>query len=102
MKRKFLKDITASTIQVILNQALGLVIFIITSRYLAKEIYGELNWSFAVLTFITTILTLRLEQIIVRKIAVGDDKSKMLSLFTGHLIFFGTVFYLFLFLASLV
>jgi O-antigen/teichoic acid export membrane protein len=102
MKRKFLKDISASAIQVILNQALGLLVFILTSRFLSKPVYGELNWSLAILTFVTTILSLRLEQIIVRKVAAGDDGSKMLTLFAGHTFFFGLLFYVSLFLGSLI
>lgn len=101
MKKNFLKDISASTIQVVLNQALGLLVFIIISRYLEKPVYGELNWSLAILTFIFTTLSLRLEQIVVRKVAAGDDASKMLTLFTGHALFTGVVFYLLLFLSSL-
>ena len=101
MKRAFLKDISSSAIQVILNQGLGLLIFIITSRYLTKAVYGEFNWSLAILSFVTTILSLRLEQIIVRKVAAGDDPSKMLSLFAGHTLFFGLFFYIVLLLASM-
>jgi len=101
MKKNFLKDISASTIQVVLNQALGVLVFIIISRYLEKSVYGELNWSLAILTFIFTTLSLRLEQIVVRKVAAGDDPSKMLALFTGHALFTGLVFYLLLFLSGL-
>jgi len=102
MKKNFLKDISASTVQVVLNQFLGLLVFVLISRYLAKSVYGEFNWSLAILTFITTILSLRLEQIIVQKVAAGEDASKMLTLFTGHVVFSGLLFYALLFLASLV
>ncbi len=101
MKNNFFKDISASTIQVVLNQLLGLLVFIIISRYLEKSDYGELNWSLAILTFSITILSLRLEQVIVRKVAAGDDASKMLALFTGHTIFLGIFFYILLFFTSL-
>lgn len=101
MKKNLVKDISASTFQVIFNQALGLVVFILTSRYLAKSVYGELNWSLAILTSMLTILSLRLEQIIVRKVAAGDNPSKMLTLFAGHSLFFGLLFYVVLFSASL-
>lgn len=101
LRKKIVKDITASTIQVILNQGLGLLVFILISRYLDKSVYGEFNWSLAVLTFIITILSLRLEQIVVRKVAAGDDPSRMLTLFTWHAVFFGLLFYLVLFLASI-
>lgn len=93
MANKLLKDISASTIQVILNQVMGVIIFLITSRYLSKEIYGEFNWSLAVLTFATTILSLRLEQIIVRKVAAGENASNALTSFTFHIITSGILFY---------
>lgn len=93
MKGKLVKDISAGTIQVICNQAMGVLIFIIISRYLDKEIYGALNWSLAVLVFVTTILSLRLEQVVVRKVAAGEDSSKMLTIFFGHIFFSGLLFY---------
>src|SRR6202008_209453 len=97
MKGKLLKDISAGTIQVIINQGLGLWIFIIISRYLTKPAYGELNWSLAVLTFVTTILSLRLEQVVVRKVAAGENASKILTVFFGHIVFSGLLFYMVLF-----
>lgn len=102
MKKNFLKDISAGTVQVIFNQGLGLLVFIIISRYLDKSTYGEFNWSLAVLIFIITILSLRLEQIVVRKVAAGDDASRMLTLFAGHTLFFGLLFYGVIFLASFI
>jgi O-antigen/teichoic acid export membrane protein len=45
------------------------------------------------LTFVTTVLSLRLEQIVVRRIAAGQNSSKLLTLFTGHIIFTGLIFY---------
>ncbi|MCW3086675.1 MAG: hypothetical protein JWQ78_61 [Sediminibacterium sp.] len=101
MRKKLVQDISASTVQVIVNQVLGLLVFLITSRYLDKAVYGELNWSLAVLTFITTLLSLRLEQVIVRKVAAGDDPGKILTLFFGHILFSGILFYLLLLAGSL-
>lgn len=102
MNRKLISDISASTIQVILNQVLGLVIFFLTSRYLSKELYGEMNWSLALVAFVTTILSLRLEQVMVQRVAAGHSASRMLTLFSGHILFTGLAFYLVLFLCSLV
>jgi O-antigen/teichoic acid export membrane protein len=102
MNKKFIKDISASSAQVILNQFLGLAIFFITSRYLAKAVYGEMNWSLAVLTFVTSVLSLRLEQIVVRRVAAGQNPSKLLTLFSGHLIFTGLLFYAALLAGSII
>ena len=93
MSPKLIKDISASSAQVLFNQVAGAVIFLITSAWLSKETYGEFSWSLAVLTFITSILSLRLEQIIVRKVAAGEDPSKLLTLFTGHIVISGLLFY---------
>ena len=93
MKGKLLKDISASTIQVIVNQVLGVFVFILISRYLDKAVYGEFNWSLAILTFIITLLSLRLEQIVVQKCAAGENPSKIASLFFGHVLFSGFLFY---------
>ncbi|MBS1509603.1 MAG: oligosaccharide flippase family protein [Bacteroidetes bacterium] len=92
MQKKLFRDISASTLQVLFNQVLGLLLFIITSRFLSKPVYGEFSWSLAVITFIVTILSLRLEQIVVRSIAAGEAPQRMLSLFSGHTILFGTGF----------
>ncbi|MEN9686053.1 MAG: hypothetical protein RLZZ28_1839 [Bacteroidota bacterium] len=102
MKSKLIKDISSRTIQVIVNQLLGLIIFILLTRYLNKEHFGELNWSVSFLTFITTILSLRIEQIVVRNVAAGENASKMLTLYAGHTFITGLLFYFLLFLATLV
>jgi O-antigen/teichoic acid export membrane protein len=82
-----------NTLQVLGNQVLGVFIFLLLSRYLEKDGYGELNWSLAVLTFVTTILSLRLEQIVVRNVAAGKDPSEMLTLFTAHNLGLGLIFF---------
>ncbi|MGC4100697.1 lipopolysaccharide biosynthesis protein [Ferruginibacter sp.] len=102
MRKKFLDDVSASSLQVIFNQGLGLLIFLLTSRFLSKPVYGEFNWSLAVMAFVTAVLSLRLEQIVVRKVAAGDDPSKMLSLFLWHSIFGGVFFYAALLIAHII
>ena len=81
-----------NTLQVLGNQILGVFVFLLLSRYLDKNSYGELNWSLAVITVITTILSLRLEQIVVRNVAAGKDASAMLTLFLFHTIAAAIVF----------
>jgi O-antigen/teichoic acid export membrane protein len=85
-----------------LNQALGVLIFLVVSRFLSKTSFGELNWSLAILTFVTSVLSLRLEQIVVRRIAAGDDATRLLTVFAGHIFFGGILFYAVLFTGSLV
>jgi O-antigen/teichoic acid export membrane protein len=81
-----------NTLQVLGNQILGVFVFLLLSRYLDKSSYGELNWSLAVITVITTILSLRLEQIVVRNVAAGKNASAMLTLFLFHTIGAAIVF----------
>ena len=100
MSSKFYRDISASSAQVIVNQTLGLAIFIIISRFLPKDVYGEFNWTLATLMFVASILSFRLEQIVVRRIASGDDSSKLLTLFIFHQLFSGLTFFLVLLIAS--
>jgi O-antigen/teichoic acid export membrane protein len=93
MNSKLFKDVSWNTLQVLGNQVLGVFIFLLISRYLDKPVFGELSWSLALLTFATTILSLRLEQIIVRNVAAGDNASKMLTLFTAHNLVAGLSFF---------
>jgi len=102
MNHKLLKDISSSSIQVAVNHVLSLTVFLFTSFYLPKESYGELNWSVAVLTFATTVLSLRLEQIVVKKTAAGEDAAGIMSLFMIHVFLSGILFYGLLFLLSFI
>ncbi len=86
------RNISLNTLQVLGNQILGVFVFLFLSRYLDKSSYGELNWSLAVLTVLTTILSLRLEQIVVRDVAAGKNASAMLTLFLFHTVATALVF----------
>src|ERR1700742_4265303 len=102
MSRKLLKDVSANTVQVILGQCLGVVVFLITSLHLPKERYGELNWSFAIFTFTNTLLSLRLEQIVVRRAATEENSSGILTLYLFHVLLSGTSFYVLLWILRLI
>lgn len=86
------RNISINTLQVLGNQILGVFIFLLLSRYLDKDSYGELNWSLAVLMVITTILSLRLEQIVVRDVAAGKNASALLTLFLFHTVVWALLF----------
>ena len=102
MTRKLLNDVSASTLQVLLTQSLGLVVFLVTSFYLPKDIYGELNWSYAVCMFVITVLSLRLEQIVVKSAAIGKDTARIMTLFLIHVLLSGAGFYIFLLVLSFI
>jgi O-antigen/teichoic acid export membrane protein len=93
---RLFRNISLNTLQVLSNQILGVFLFLLLSRYLDKDSYGELNWSLAVLTTITAILSLRLEQIVVRDVAAGKDPSALLALFLFHTVMAALLFLLIL------
>ena len=102
MPGKLLRDISASTIQVVVNQLLGAIAFFLISIYLPKESFGELNWSLAIFIFANTFLSFRLEQIVVKRSATEKDSSKIMTLYLMHVLFAGVGFYLLLLLLKVV
>ncbi len=102
MNYKLFKDVSASALQIMINQVLSFFVFLLTSIYLSKDNYGELNWSIAVFTFAGSILSLRLEQIVVKKLAAEQDSSKITTLFMIHVLVSGTGFYLLLLLLDII
>lgn len=92
MKRKIIHDISASSIQVIINQSTGIVLFYVLSKFLTKNDFGEINWFLAVLTITFAILGFGIDQVIVRKTAAGADPSSLLRVCLFHVFFMGSVF----------
>lgn len=76
-KSKLVKDISANTVQSVATQVLGLLIFYLTSKYLGKSEFGELNWSMAVASTCIAIASLGLDLVFVRKIAAGENVIKI-------------------------
>jgi O-antigen/teichoic acid export membrane protein len=91
MRPKLIKDISASTIQVLLNQFLGLIIFYITSRWLAKEVFGQLNWSLAASSLFISVIAAGTELIVVRRIARGNDIRETAGLHFIHTLYSGVL-----------
>ncbi len=93
MKGKFIDDISANTLQVIINQCCGLGIFYVLSTYLNKNDFGEINWSLAVLLTIYGILACGIDQVSVKKVASGDDAKQILSVYLSHVVLWGLLVY---------
>src|ERR1043165_2558460 len=93
MRQKFFTNLSANTIQFGTNQAFSLLVFYFLSRGLSKDDFGELNWTLAIFLSIFSILSFGIDQIIIRKIAAGENKSQLLSLHIFHVIVTGIVFY---------
>lgn len=97
MKSKLLKNLSANTLQLIINQLAGLVIFYIISKNLDKDSFGELNLALALMLAIFNILSFGIDQIVVRKLASGEDTQNILPVYLCHVIITGFAFYLLLF-----
>lgn len=99
MRRKFIQDISANSFQVIINQVCGLAIFYILSVYFSKNDFGEINWSLAILLTVFSILSLGIDQLVIKKIAAKEDSKLIVSVYQFHVILAGSLFYIFLLIA---
>jgi O-antigen/teichoic acid export membrane protein len=102
MAGNFLRNLKANTLQLLLNQGFGIAAFYILATQLNKNAFGELNWALAIMLTVFGILTLGLDQVVVKKIAAGEDPKKLVSVYTGHVLVSGLCFYIVLVLASLI
>ena len=88
-KNKFLTDISISTVQAVLNQLSGVIVFFIISNYLTKESLGQINWALAVLMVVFAILGFGLEHVAVRKAATGTNPALLLQVYLLHVLVAG-------------
>jgi len=96
MKRKFIRDISANTLQVIIVQFCGLIIFYFLSTRLDKNEFGEISWALAVLLTAFGILSFGIDQISIKRIASGSNATQTLSIYFMHVLIAGSLFYTFL------
>ncbi len=101
MKTKLVNNLSANTLQLIINQLAGLIIFYILSIGLDKNSFGEINLALALMLAIFNILSFGIDQIAVRKLASGEKPSTILSLYISHVLITGLVFYTLLFVGKL-
>lgn len=98
MKNKFIRNLSANTLQLIINQLCGFVIFYILSIQLSKSHFGQINLVLAIMLIAFSLLTLGIDQVIIKKIAGGQNVKRLLTLYIGHVLLTGFIFYLLLFL----
>ncbi|MFI5161091.1 MAG: lipopolysaccharide biosynthesis protein [Sphingobacteriales bacterium] len=91
--RTKLVNLSANTLQLVINQLSGLVIFYILSISLDKNSFGEINLALALLLASFNILSFGIDQVAVRKIASGEDPQNIISLYFVHVLITGFVFY---------
>ncbi|HEY4194834.1 MAG TPA: oligosaccharide flippase family protein, partial [Mucilaginibacter sp.] len=98
MKRKLVNNLSANTLQLIINQLSGLIIFYILSIGLDKNSFGQINLALALMLAIFNILSFGIDQIAVRKLASGENPQTILSLYISHVLIIGLAFYGLLFI----
>ncbi len=87
-----------STVQAVLNQVSGIIVFFILSKYLSKAGLGQINWSLAVLMVIFSILGFGLEHVAVKKAATGTNTGLLLQAYLFHVLVVGCGFLAMLFI----
>lgn len=93
MAKKIIQDITANTVQVTLNQCCNLLLFYLISVQLTKEAFGELNWYLALLLVIFGVLSMGLDQLLVKRTAAGERLQQAFAAFQRHVLVAGTGVY---------
>ena len=78
---------------VLVNQFCSMTIFYLLSAFLLKRDFGEINWSMAILLTSYTILSFGLDQVVIKKIAAGNNTASLLTLYTAHVLIAGLIFY---------
>jgi len=98
MKQSFRANLSANTVQLCINQAFSMAVFYFLSKGLSKADFGELNWTLAIFLTAFALLSFGLDQIIIKKIAAGEDRPVLLSLHFFHAAVAGFLFYAALFI----
>jgi O-antigen/teichoic acid export membrane protein len=98
IQNRFFRNVSYNTFQLVINQIFGLAIFYGLSKGLDKNIFGQINWSLAVLLTLFGILTFGIDQVMVKKIASGYNRKSIFTSYLFHVIISGGIFYFFLLL----
>ncbi|MBB2144657.1 oligosaccharide flippase family protein [Pedobacter sp. LMG 31464] len=100
MKNKLLQNLSANTAQLLVNQLCGLIIFYILSTQLDKASFGKINFVLAIMLMAFNLLTLGIDQVLIRKIASNHELKNILSLYFLHVLLTGFLFFIVLVLCS--
>jgi O-antigen/teichoic acid export membrane protein len=92
MKSTLIQNLSANTFQLVLNQLLGVGIFFLLSTSLNKTDFGLLNLTLAILLALFNILSVGMDQLIVKKVAAGEHRQQMLSIYVFHVLFAAVLF----------
>ncbi len=84
LKSNLLKSIFSSGLQAIAVQVLGVAFFLIASFYLSKDDFGIISWANALSIMIATLLSMGMEQVVFRRIAVSNRSDWAAGAFLLH------------------
>ncbi|MBB6109524.1 Membrane protein involved in the export of O-antigen and teichoic acid [Mucilaginibacter lappiensis] len=101
MKKRLIQNLSANTLQLVINQLFGVLMFYVLSVNLSKDSFGLLNLALTVVFTAFNILSFGIDQTVVKKVANGDDARSVLSIYTFHVVFTGILFYGILLLGKL-
>ena len=90
--KRFIQNVSASTIQMATNQVTGLIIFYVLSKEMDKASFGNFNWALAALLICFGILQCGIDQLIVKKIASGESSFPVVPLYISHVCVTGILF----------
>jgi len=93
MGTKIIRNLSFNTIQLVINQIAGLGIFYLLSVGINKNSFGQINLVLAILMIVFNILSLGMDQLVVKKIASGSNTASILSLYIAHVLIAGLGFY---------
>ncbi|WP_183564806.1 oligosaccharide flippase family protein [Mucilaginibacter sp. SP1R1] len=93
MKKKLVQNLSANTLQLVINQLFGVLMFYILSVNLDKTSFGLINLALTIVFTSFNILSFGIDQTVVKKVAHGDDAATVLSLYVFHVLFTGILFY---------
>jgi O-antigen/teichoic acid export membrane protein len=100
MAKKFYQNLSTNALQLMVVQVFGLIIFYILSTNLDKNNFGQINMVLAILLAAFNILSFGIDQLVIKKIAAGESVQQVLSLYIGHVLMVGCIFYGLLFAAG--
>lgn len=90
-QKKFIRDISASTIQIGVTQVANLLIFYLISKYISKEEFGFYNWAVALSSTIITVLSFGMDLVYVKRVASEYKPLETINLHFFHTLFSGII-----------
>jgi O-antigen/teichoic acid export membrane protein len=93
MKKRLIQNLSANTLQLVINQLFGVLMFYVLSVNLNKDSFGLINLALTVVFTAFNILSFGIDQTVVKKVANGDNARSVLSIYIFHVVFTGILFY---------